>query len=145
METVRNILANKGSEISSIGPDATVLEAARQMNEQKIGALLVVEADRIIGMFTERDMLQRVVAEGREPAGTVIRDVMTREVVCCDPATPIEDARNVMKNRRIRHLPVVDDEGHPQGMISIGDLNAFKLDGHEKTLTYLREYIYGRG
>lgn len=144
MATVKDLLAIKGSRVLSIHPEATALEAAQLMNEHKIGALLVMDEDRIVGMFTERDILHRIVAEERSPSHTHVAEVMTTEVVCCKPQTSIEEARGAMKNRRIRHLPVVDDAGRLLGLISIGDLNAYESHNHEVTIHILEEYIHGR-
>jgi CBS domain-containing protein len=144
MATVKNILANKGSHVWSVGPGATVLDAALLMNEHKIGALLVMEDGRLVGIFTERDVLRRVVGEARNPAATRVADVMTTELVCCSPETSLEEARGVMKNRRIRHLPVFDGEGQLLGLVSIGDLNALQEHAQEQHIHLLNEYLYGR-
>lgn len=144
MSKVVEILHEKGSQVYSIGKEATVLDAALLMNDHKIGALVVTEAGQVVGMFTERDVLRRVVAERRDPAQTTIGEVMTADVVCSTAETTIDEARHVMKTRRIRHLPVVDDEVGLLGMVSIGDLNAWQLDGQERTIHSLHEYLYGR-
>jgi CBS domain-containing protein len=144
MATVRDILGKKGRQVWSLGGEATVLEAARFMTERKIGALLVLDGEHIVGMFSERDILQRVIAEGRDPAHTTVGDVMTVEVACCTPDTTLEEARGAMKNRRIRHLPVVDGDERLLGLISIGDLNAFQVAHQEQTIFLLNEYLYGR-
>ena len=144
MPNVREILARKGSHVFTIGPGATALEGALLMNEHKIGALLVLQGDQIVGMFTERDVLRRVVGEHRDPATTLVGDVMSSEVVCCTAETTIEEARGAMKNRRVRHLPLVDGEYRLQGLISIGDLNAYEASNQEQTIFLLQEYLYGR-
>jgi CBS domain-containing protein len=144
MANVRDILAKKGSHILMTGKDTSVLQAAILMNDHKIGALVVVDAGRVVGMFTERDILQRVVAGQRDPARTCVGDVMTAEVLCCTPQTSIEEARTVMKERRIRHLPVIDAEDRLQGLVSIGDLNAYEAASQEQTIFLMSEYIYGR-
>lgn len=144
MATVRDILAKKGPQVWSIGGEATVLRAAQFMTEHRIGALLVLDGDRIVGMFSERDILQQIVAEGRDPARTMVGDVMTTEVACCTLDTPLGEARGAMKNRRIRHLPVVDGAERLLGIISIGDLNAFQVADQEQTIFLLNEYLYGR-
>jgi CBS domain-containing protein len=129
----------------SIGPTADVLRAAVLMNEKKIGALVVIDdAGAVVGMFTERDVLHRVVAQRRDPATTLVSDVMTGAVLCCQPDTHLDEARAVMKTKRIRHLPVVDAKGALAGMISIGDLNAYLSAGQEQTIHLLQEYMYGR-
>jgi CBS domain-containing protein len=144
MATVIDILAVKGSHVQSIGPESSVLDAATRMNERKIGSLLVMDGGRLIGIITERDMLQRVLVTRRDPAETAVGDVMTTEVLCCQPHTTLEEARGVMKNRRIRHLPVLDDGEQLLGLISIGDLNAHEANDHEHTISVLEAYIYGR-
>ena len=144
MATVRDILALKGSHVLSIGPDATVLDAAVLMNEHKIGSLLVMSGGYLIGIITERDILQRVVVPCLDPSKTPVQDVMTSELVCCQPHTTIEEARGVLKNRRIRHLPVVDAGRRLCGLISIGDLNAHQMTSQEHTIHLMHEYLYGR-
>src|SRR5580692_4828776 len=100
MALVQDILQRKGSHVWTIGPEATVLQAALLMNEHKIGALVVLDQGRITGMFTERDVLHRVVAQEREPSRTSVADVMTTEVACCGPDTGVEEARSAMRDRR---------------------------------------------
>jgi CBS domain-containing protein len=144
MATVRDILAVKGSHVLSIGPDASVLDAALLMNDHKIGSLLVRDAGRLVGIITERDLLRRVVSQRRDPAEMPVREAMTAEVACCRPETSVDEARGVMKNRRIRHLPVLDGDEQLLGLVSIGDLNAYLAHDQEMTIHILHEYIYGR-
>lgn len=144
MPTVQEVLLAKGSEIYTVRPEATVLEATKRMNQHKIGALVVMQDNQVVGMFTERDVLHRVVAEQRNPADLSVADVMTTEVICAEPETDLDDAANIMKTRRIRHLPVCDCNGNLLGMISIGDLNAQNASTQEQTIHFLSDYIYGR-
>jgi len=144
MATVSDIISKKGTQVWTVGKEVTVLQAAQLMNEHKIGALVVLEGGRLAGMFTERDVLRRVVGEERAPATTTVADVMTSEVACCTPQTPLEETRTAMKDMRIRHLPVMDDEGRLQGLLSIGDLNAFDAASQEQTIFWMQEYMYGR-
>jgi CBS domain-containing protein len=144
MATVRDILAKKGSHVWSIHPGTTVQEATRLLTEHNIGSLLVLDGDHITGIFSERDIVQHVVNERRDPAQTPVGEVMTEEVACCTLDTTIEEARGAIMNRRIRHLPVVDGDNHLLGMISIGDLNAYQVASQEQTIFLLNEYIYGR-
>jgi CBS domain-containing protein len=144
MATVRDILAVKGPHVLSISPEATVLDAAVLMNEHKVGSLVVLSGGRLIGIISERDILMRVVVPRHDPGTTPVHAVMTTEVVCCQPHTPLDEARGVLKNRRIRHLPVLDDDQRLCGLISIGDLNAHDAHDHEFTIHVLQEYIYGR-
>ena len=143
MPTVADILKNKGVDVTTVTPETTVLEAARRMNEQRIGCVVVTVADHIAGVFSERDVLQRVVADGRDPATTRVEEMMTHEVVCCNADMTVDEARKTFRSRRVRHLPVVDVEGRLKAMISIGDLNAFDLDGQAVEIAHLHEYIYG--
>jgi CBS domain-containing protein len=144
MPTVRDILAVKGSQVLTIGPEASVLDAAMLMNEHKVGSLVVMSGGQVIGIISERDILQRIVVPRLDAGETQVLDVMTTEVVCCQPHTRLDEARGVLKNRRIRHLPVLDDGKQLCGMISIGDLNAHQTQDHELTIHVLQEYIYGR-
>ena len=144
MATVRDILAVKGPHVLSIGPDATVLDAALLMNEHKVGSLLVKSAGQVVGIISERDLLQRVVAQRRDPAATSVAEVMTVEIVCARPETTVDEARTVMKNRRIRHLPVLDGDEQLHGLVSIGDLNAHLSRDQEVTIQVMHEYISGR-
>ena len=144
MATVKDILAGKGSKIHTVPESVTVLEATRRMNDEKIGALVVMQDSHLTGIFTERDVMRKVVAEQLPPAEITVGDVMTTEVVCCSPCTPVDEASRIMKDRRVRHLPVCDDDGRLHGVISIGDLNAFYASDSEATIHFLHEYIYGR-
>jgi CBS domain-containing protein len=144
MGTVREILAHKGPEVLTIPRDASVLDAALLMNQHRVGSVVVTQDSRIAGIFTERDILRRIVGERRDPAATRIAEVMTTEVFCCTPETTLEEARGAMKHRRIRHLPVADGDGRLIGLISIGDLNAQQATSQEQTIHLLHEYLYGR-
>lgn len=144
MAKVKDILARKGSQVICIDRTATVLEAAQRMNEHRIGSVVVSEFGHVVGIFTERDVLQRVVAEGRDPATLRVGEVMTEEVACCHPETSLEEASTAMKERRIRRLPVVDGGNKLIGMISMGDLNAMHASSQEHTIHLLHEYLYGR-
>jgi CBS domain-containing protein len=144
MPTIANILASKGSHIQSIKVEASVLEATQKMNQYKIGALVVMHEGQVAGIFTERDVLRRVVAEQRSPAEVTVGEVMTTEVICVRPETDIDEASGIMQQRKVRHLPVCGEDGNLQGMISIGDLNAFHATNQEQQIHFLNDYIYGR-
>jgi CBS domain-containing protein len=141
MHNIATVLARKGSTVISIAEDAAVLEAARLMNSAHIGALVVTRGDRVIGIFTERDILNRVVAAERNPAEVLVRDCMTAPVACCFPDTPRAECRAVMRARRIRHLPVVDEHDRLVGIVSIGDLLEDADAENEETIRYLYEYM----
>lgn len=143
MATVHDILRGKGSTVLAIGPRATVLEAALRMNERKIGCLAVTDGSRLVGIITERDLLTRVIAQRRDPVTTFVQDVMTVEVVCCEPANTMDEVRYMMKSRRIRHVPVKESD-ELVGLISIGDINAWLASDRELTIHVMEEYIAGR-
>jgi len=143
MSMVSEILAHKGPSVHAVQETTSVVDAATVMNQHRIGAVVVKREQKLVGIFTERDILMRVVAARRDPAATLVRDVMTRQLMCCRPDTPVEEVQVVMRNRRIRHLPVVSHDQELLGMISIGDLNAWHLNGQEQTIHSLKEYLYG--
>ena len=142
MAVVNEILKYKGSLVFTIPHTSNVLEAAKRMVEHQIGSLVVLGEKGLIGIFTERDILRRVVAQQRDPATTRVTEVMSSEIVCCRLNTSLDEARGVMMNRRIRHLPVVDDQNELLGLISIGDLNAHDDHAKEQTIYLLHQYIY---
>jgi CBS domain-containing protein len=145
MPTVQDILNVKGDIVHATGPQATVLEATRKMNQHKLGALIVRSREgQVLGIFTERDVLRRVIGELRDPATTLVEEVMTTEVICCPRHTDIDEASAIMKEKRIRHLPVCDEDGGLVGMVSIGDLNAFHASEQQAQIMFLNDYIYGR-
>ena len=152
MAQVMDILLRKGATVHIVAPSVTVLEATRTMNHHHIGALVVTvdtletegQPPRIVGIFTERDVLTRVVAEARDPATTRVEDVMTAVVAYCRPDTDLDEVSSIMQKWRIRHLPVCDEDGRLQGVVSIGDINAWHSQGLNATIHYLNEYIHGR-
>ena len=143
MATVNDILAVKGRRLITISPEATLFDAAVLMTDHKIASLLVLDDGHLVGILAERDFLINAVTEQRDPHTTSVGEVMTRDVICCRPHTELEEAKSVMKHRRVRHLPVMDDGGDVVGLISIGDLNAYHVDFQERTIYLLQEYIYG--
>jgi CBS domain-containing protein len=140
MPNARQVIDRKGRDVVTITPDASVLEAARLMNENKIGALIVTVDGALLGIFTERDIMQRVVAAQRDPSTTAVEHVMTHPVACAAPNTTTNEMASVMRDKRIRHLPVVDD-GKVVGIVSIGDINRSQNSVHEQTIQYLEQYI----
>lgn len=141
MSTVANLLKSKGRQVVTIEPDATVLQAARLMNTHHIGSLVVVEGGQPIGIFTERDVLTRIVAAERSPSATKVRDVMTARVLTCTPDTSLDALRHTIRAERVRHIPVVEDS-KLCGMVSIGDLNTAEVKVLAETISYLEQYTY---
>lgn len=142
MPTAQTILDKKGDQVATASHDMTVVDAAKLMNERRIGALVVTSGENAVGIFTERDVLNRIVALGRDPADTRVGDVMTSPMACCQRATRLAECKGVMTQKRIRHLPVVED-GKLYGMISAGDILASECADQEATIQYLHEYLYG--
>lgn len=142
--TVQDVLSQKGRQIIFVAPEDTVLEAARRMNAARIGAVVVFEPQNgVVGIFTERDVLRRIVGECRSPMTTLVREVMSSPVTCCRPTTPLTECKDVMTKKRLRHLPVIEN-GELQGMISSGDIFAHEVALQQSTIEYLHEYLLGR-
>ncbi|MCP3905255.1 MAG: CBS domain-containing protein [Planctomycetes bacterium] len=140
MANAKQIIAAKQLGVVSIAPQATVLDAAQVMNEKHIGALLVLDGTRLVGIFTERDVMRRVVAAGEDPAKTKVRDVMTKQVAVASPHTTCDELRTVMREKCIRHVPVVESDT-VIGLVSIGDLNRAVQEVQEETIRYLEQYM----
>lgn len=136
------LLSQKGPALYSVAPSVSVADAVRVMNEKKIGSIVVLEGRRLVGIFTERDVLTRVVAAGRIPQVTRVNDVMTGNVYTITPATTIEEVMELFTNRRCRHLPVLDDDVLV-GLISIGDVMRWLIEAHRTEAESLRHYISG--
>lgn len=141
MPSVRDILARKGTEVVTAAPDITVLDAAKLMNTRTIGALAIVEEEQLVGIFTERDIMRRVVAESRDPATTTVREVMTTRPLTTTVEATTEECGALMTAQRIRHLPVAGPNGLA-GMVTIGDLLAFQLAEQAVTIAQLNSYVY---
>jgi CBS domain-containing protein len=141
--TAETLLERKGSHVVTVDKDATVLDAAKTMNDHRIGAVIVVSGEQALGVFTERDILCRVVAARRDAADVKVSEVMTTPMACCTRKTKLAECRAVMTEKKIRHLPVVE-EGKLYGMISSGDILANEVATKESTIQYLSDYIYGR-
>jgi CBS domain-containing protein len=144
MARLRELLQHKGGQVLTIAPNQTVLAAAELMNQHRIGCLVVCDEQGVCGIVSERDILQRVVAARRDPSTTRVADIMTTQVIFALPDMPIEQAQRIMMEKRIRHLPVLGEDGRLCGMISIGDLNAWEARMKDATIHWLQEYIYGR-
>lgn len=143
MGLVSDVLRSKGSHIFSIRSEASVYDAVKEMVAHNVGALLVLDSDGVKGIITERDYLREIVLQGRTSKTTQVREIMTTEVVAVESRRPIEECMAIMSERRIRHLPVVD-QGELVGLVSIGDLVKRIADDREVEIRYLTEYITGR-
>jgi CBS domain-containing protein len=140
MRTVRQLLEAKSHSTHSIQPDAPVLDALRVMAEHGIGAVLVMEGPTLVGILSERDYARKVVLHGRSSADTPVRDIMSSEVFTTTPNDTVEHCMQLVTNRRIRHLPVIEN-GSVVGIISIGDLVKAVIEDQQVALDQLQRYI----
>lgn len=141
MSDVAKVLEGKGSEVLTIDAEATVFEAIKRMVGANVGALLVTERGRVVGIVTERDYLRRVTLEGRTEEETLVREIMTSSLVYVTPETSVEECMAVMTERRIRHLPVLAEGRDLVGIVSIGDVVKFKSAEQDFQIKFLTEYI----
>ena len=144
MKPIERILEAKGRELSVTALSDTVLAATEAMCAARVGSLLVMDGDVLRGIFSERDLLTRVVLARRDPSTTSVGDVMTTDVVCIAPDLPVRDAMAIMTERRVRHLPVVALDRHVIGLVSIGDLVRWTLEENTVEIDHLRGYVEGR-
>ena len=142
MPTVRDLLARRTSPLVTVSSDATVLEAAELMAVNGIGGLPVVDGGALAGIFTERDVLKRVVARQLEPVHTRVRDVMTTPPVTCTPDTPMNEVAAIMDARVVRHLPVLEGTT-VVGMVSIRDILAHRIADQASEIAELNRYVAG--
>ena len=144
MRTIAEILAAKRlRDVVAVESTGSVLDAVRRMDEANTGAVVVLEGTRLVGIFTERDLMRRVVLKGKDVAKTPVADVMTRDLLYASPEHGGGEAMSKMTRHRCRHLPVVDKE-RLVGVISIGDLMKELSDDQSVEIHFLKEYIYSR-
>jgi CBS domain-containing protein len=142
MQTAADILKTKGRAVWSVPTTATVLEALRVMAEHDIGAVLVLDGDRLVGILSERDYARKVVLAGRSSKDSQVKDIMTAHVVCVAPNRSIDDCMALMTEKRLRHLPVIENK-RVVGIVSIGDLVKATIDEQQLTIVQLQSYISG--
>jgi CBS domain-containing protein len=150
VKAVKDILKAKGGEIFSVRPEATLFEALEAMADRNIGSVLVIDkAGEVAGIFTERDFVRKFMVKGRTGEGTKVEEIMTRRVLYVGPETSISDCMNLMTEKRVRHLPVLEN-GKPVGVVSIGDIVKAILTEQELLITQqaseigqLERYISG--
>jgi CBS domain-containing protein len=142
METVADVLRYKGSAVHSVAPDTPVFSAVAQMCDKHIGALLICSARVPLGIFTERDLMRRVILAQRDPMTTLVQDVMTNDIACVAPSIEVRQAMAIMTDRRCRHLPVVSGS-EVIGMISIGDLVRWMSHEQAFEIQLLTDYVRG--
>lgn len=142
MATIQHVLAGKGSQILSIGPDSTVLDAIKMMAEHDVGSLVVLEGEKLVGIVTERHYARNVILKGKASPDTSVQEIMETPVQCVSPRHTVDEAMALMTDKRIRHLPVVEGE-RLAGVVSIGDLVKSIIDEQGFVITQLKNYIRG--
>lgn len=140
MGKVKNILKTKGHAVFSVTPDVTVYKAIELMCEKNIGGLLITEDEKLKGIFTERDYARKLILKGKSSKDTLISELMTANPISVTPDSTIEECMKLMTDKRIRHLPVVEND-KLIGMISIGDVVRFIIDEQKGIIEYLENYI----
>ncbi|HEY8329481.1 MAG TPA: CBS domain-containing protein [Rhodanobacter sp.] len=140
MSQVKHLLQGKGNAIYSIAPDAPVLEAIKHMAEHRIGALLVMHGEQLVGVMSERDYARKVILQGRSSSQTAVSDIMSSNPLTVGPDTDVFDCMRLCTDSRIRHLPVLQD-GKVVGVISIGDLVKAVIDAQAEQIEHLQRYI----
>ena len=141
-ELASDVLARKGSQIWSIGPDASVFEAIRLMDEAGAGALLVLNGGRLIGVISERDYARKVILKGRSSRDTPVSEIMTTPAISVSPEERVSDCLRTMTEMRIRHLPVIENAA-VVGVLSIGDLVNAVLSAQAAEMRHLKSYVAG--
>ncbi len=140
MKRVRDILEVKGRDVWSIEPGVSVYDAMKLMADKEVGALMVVEGTKLVGLISERDYARKVILQGRSSRSTEVREIMTTRVAYAQPDQTIEECMALMTEKRFRHLPVID-QGQLVGVISIGDLVKSIIDEQKVIIEHLERYI----
>jgi len=143
MQAVRDILQAKGHTAWSVGPQATVYEALQLMADKDVGALLVLENDRLVGVFSERDYARKIILKGKSSRDTPVRDIMSEQLITVQPEQTVADCMALMTHQRVRHLPVLAD-GQLIGIVSIGDVVKAIMTQQEFEIDQLEKYITGQ-
>jgi len=140
--TIDAILAQKGTEIFSITPEATVFEGVELMANKNVGALLVIQDGKLVGLISERDYTRKVMLRGKRSRETQVREIMSSDLTVVSPREPVENCLRMMTDKRVRHLPVLDGETI-RGVISIGDLVKWVIATQSAAIAHLEMYISG--
>ena len=140
MKLVSDLLKKKGQDVWSLSPDASVYEAIDQMAQKGVGALLVMEGERLVGIVSERDYARKVILKGKASRETEVRQIMSHPVICARPQLTVEETMALMTEKRIRHLPVVADE-KIVGVVSIGDVVRGIIEDNKFEIEQLTNYI----
>jgi signal-transduction protein with cAMP-binding, CBS, and nucleotidyltransferase domain len=142
MKIVKHLLDSKGRDIFSVTPEVSVLDAIKLMADKSVGSLLVMRGEELLGIMTERDYARKVIIKGRASESTEVGEIMTTRLATATSQETVNDCMSVMTERKIRHLPIVDD-GVVAGMISIGDLVQAIISDQQEEIQHLEQYISG--
>lgn len=142
MKLVKHLLDAKGRQIISVAPNASVFDAIKLMAEKAVGSLIVMDDDNLCGIITERDYARKVIIKGRSSESTTVSEIMSTGVLTTSSAQSVDECMELMTEKRIRHLPVVEDD-RVIGMISIGDLVQAIISGQREEIEQLESYISG--
>lgn len=140
--TLSEILSFKGSAVWSVSPSATVYDAIQMMADKNVGALLVIEQDRLVGILSERDYTRKVVLKGKSSKQTAVKEILTGNVIQVGPAQTVEECLRLMTDHHVRHLPVLEGD-RIVGIVSIGDLVNWIISAQSSTIQQLQTYITG--
>ena len=142
-ETIASILKNKGCNLWSVDPEATIYDAIALMAEKSIGALVVLSEGKLVGIVSERDYARKVILQGRSSKDTRVREIMTSSVITVTPENTVDECMRIITNRRVRHLPVLAGD-EVMGVVSIGDLVRAIIAEQAATIDHLHSYIAGK-
>lgn len=140
MKTVRELVEGKEQRLLSVAPDDSVYAALKKMAQHDIGALVVVSGDKLVGVFSERDYARRVILEGKSSRDTQVSEIMTRQIICVSPERTADQCMAVMTQKRVRHLPVIENK-QVVAVISIGDVVREMISDQQHTIEQLEQYI----
>jgi CBS domain-containing protein len=140
---IRTLLRQKSGQVWSIGPDATVYDAIEMLADKGVGALVVLSGDELAGVISERDYARKVILKGHSSKDTLVKDIMTRDVVTVSPQDTVEHCMAIMTDKRIRHLPIVE-AGKVVSVISIGDVVKWTISAQEEAIQQLENYVTGK-
>ena len=142
-DTIRDILKKKGREVWSITPESTVYRAIEVMADKHVGALVVIDGDKVVGIISERDYARRVILSGRSSKETRVEEIMASPVIFVEPNHAVDECMRIMTNNHIRHLPVIQQE-KVIGIVSIGDLVNWIISAQDHTIRLLENYVTGK-
>ena len=143
MKTLKQLLANKHRPLAVVSPSDSVFHALTVMSQNNVGALLVLDGEQLVGVFSERDYARKIILQGKSSKETLVREIMSDKVAYVTPTTTLDECMALMTEKHFRHLPVLDDDSNVVGMISIGDLVKETISSQKFLIAQLERYIAG--